>query len=81
VPRSLHQQSDSRGSHDVCVGGLLGMELPRGMFWGSKPMFLHNNIVKSHELQARKYLRVIGLSALVCNVIFAYPWSADHGIV
>ena len=43
--------SDSRASHDVCVGGLLGMESPQGMFWGSKPKFWPNLVVKLRELR------------------------------
>ena len=37
--RSPRWQCDSRASHDVCVGGLLGMEFPQGMFCGLKPKF------------------------------------------
>lgn len=32
--RSPRLQSDSRASHNVCVGGLLGVGFPKGNFWG-----------------------------------------------
>ena len=39
APRSPHRQSDLRASHGVCVWGLVGMESPHSMFWGSNPSF------------------------------------------
>lgn len=43
VGRTLRQDRRSdRVTHDVCVGGLLGMESPHSMFLGSKPKFWSN---------------------------------------
>lgn len=39
TPRSSCQKGDSRVSHDVYVGFLLGMESPHSMVWGSKHKF------------------------------------------
>jgi len=68
MQRPSHRQSDSRSSHDVCVGDLLGMKSPKGMFWGSTPKFSPNIVVKTPRIAGTEhemYDRVTGLSALV----------------
>jgi len=60
------------------------MESPQDMFWGLKPKFLLDIVVNNSRIVGAKhefYVRVTGLSALVLNVVLAYPWSTDHGIV
>jgi len=44
--RSSHSYSDSRVSHNVCVGGLLGKGSPKDIFWAKIPCFGSNFVIK-----------------------------------